>query len=100
MNIVVDKSKCQVGILVNYKFRQCRRKIWKNGYCKQHHPDTVKKRREESNRRYEEKRTHEPWYVLQKARERIAALEAENATLRRAQPDMAKSVGSGIGETS
>lgn len=34
------------------RFHQCERRIWQDGWCKQHHPETVKKRQEEGNRRY------------------------------------------------
>jgi hypothetical protein len=34
---------------------QCSRKPWRDGYCKQHHPDTVKARNEASQARYDAK---------------------------------------------
>ena len=33
----------------------CSRKDWKDGYCKQHHPDSVKKRRDDAYARYKAK---------------------------------------------
>lgn len=30
----------------------CSRKDWKDGYCKQHHPDSVKKRRDDAYARF------------------------------------------------
>lgn len=39
---------------------QCNRRAVKDGYCKQHHPDSVKKRQEESEERYHEKMQKDP----------------------------------------
>lgn len=59
---------------------------WKDGYCKIHHPDTVRARRDAEQKRYEEK-----WAATKAEQEkqedmprRIAALEAENKALREA----------------
>lgn len=35
---------------------RCTRKAWKDGYCKQHHPETVKARHDKSIREWREKR--------------------------------------------
>lgn len=32
---------------------QCSRKAWKDGYCKQHHPDTVKARRKKQREKWQ-----------------------------------------------
>ena len=61
---------------------RCSRKEWKDGLCKQHHPDTGKKRDADRKKHYEEKRKQSPYYKLEQALKRIAALEAENAALR------------------
>lgn len=34
--------------------RTCSRSVWKDGYCKQHHPDTVKEK---------ERKNHEKWKI-------------------------------------
>jgi hypothetical protein len=57
----------------------CSRKAWKDGYCKQHHPDTVAERDKAYHERYQQKLAHDP---LQMAVKRIAELEAELATLK------------------
>jgi len=36
------------------RYFPCKHKPWKDGYCKQHHHDTVRVKIEESNLRYEE----------------------------------------------
>lgn len=44
---------------------QCTRKIWKDGWCKQHHPKSEKNRQIESDKRYEAKRLAGPWGQLE-----------------------------------
>lgn len=66
-------------------FHQCRRKPWKDGWCKQHHPDNEAKRREERREQRETRDQHRreygPWAQLEKAREEIARLKARIAEL-------------------
>jgi hypothetical protein len=80
----MDETKCKALVSSGPWSRQsqCNRKEWKDGWCKQHHPDSVKARRELSDQRYEERKKHQPWYKLQEAMKRIAELEAEVAALR------------------
>lgn len=78
----MDDSKCKESVMWDsWHSRQCTRKIWNDGFCKQHHPETVKERQKESQRKWEERRKKEPWYLLKIAQERIAELEAEVARL-------------------
>jgi hypothetical protein len=49
----------------------CKKPVWKDGFCKVHHPETVAERNKKFRLRYEATRS----YV--KALEKIAALEAE-----------------------
>lgn len=65
------------------KHFQCSRKAVKDGYCKQHHPDSVKARQEQSEKEYEEKRKNSTWYLLKVANERIEELESELANAKR-----------------
>jgi len=62
---------------------QCTRKIWKDGYCKIHHPDSVKVRRKKSMERYEENKKKSDWYLLNEANKKIEELEAEIERLKR-----------------
>ncbi len=56
-----NPSRCKRAVSVGEPrwpgFRQCKRGIWTDGLCKQHHPDTeaqrVKERDERYHRRYE-----------------------------------------------
>jgi len=41
---VLSPQFCQKVTWANWGSHQCSRKPWKDGYCKQHHPDTVKYR--------------------------------------------------------
>ena len=83
----MDDSKCKESVMWDsWHSRQCTRKIWKDGFCKQHHPETVKERQKESQRKWEERRKKEPWYLLKIAQERIAELEAEVARLSTLNP--------------
>jgi hypothetical protein len=59
-----DREHCRAHVWDGWGHRRCLRWAWKDGYCKQHHPDSVEKRREESERRYEEKRKRDPWIRL------------------------------------
>ena len=54
----LDKTRCDVSVSGYGRFgwvhpHQCRRKIWKDGFCKQHHPSSVKNRMAESDKRFE-----------------------------------------------
>ena len=71
----MDYTRCVKKVMSGYHSHQCTRKIWKDGYCKQHHPNTVKARNEESNKRWEEKRKQSPRYKLEIAQKRIQYLE-------------------------
>lgn len=63
------------------RFYPCSFKAWKDGYCKIHHPDTVKARREKQEKKYEEERAKSPYVLLQKATERNKELEREVTAL-------------------
>lgn len=42
-----------------YRGSTCSRKVWKEGFCKIHHPESVKAREEKRNKRAEGR--HEQW---------------------------------------
>jgi hypothetical protein len=63
--------------------RGCQRNAWKDGYCKQHHPDSVKARREESNRYYRQKMDNSP---LSRAYKQIEILKEEIERLKKEAP--------------
>lgn len=61
---------------------QCTRKVWKDGYCKQHHPDSVKKRREETENRRHEQFENSPYCIIQRLTEENKKLKEENVKLK------------------
>ena len=66
-----------------WSWHRCIYKAKRDGYCKIHHPEAVKARREAASRRYEEKEKRSPYYLLKIANERIKELEKLNADLER-----------------
>ena len=71
-------EKCKQEVQENFIFRRCSRNAWKDGYCKQHHPDIVKAKREESDRKWKEKWDNSPLMLLKR---KVDQLSAENAEL-------------------
>jgi hypothetical protein len=82
----MDANRCKKTVYSNdpgdFGGHQCWRKAIKDGYCKVHHPDAAKARREKSAKAYQEKWDKSPQMLLVKANERIVELEAENKLLR------------------
>lgn len=48
-------ERCKKQFFKNWSNYQCQNNAWKDGFCKIHHPDTVKARRDKSAKRWEEK---------------------------------------------
>jgi hypothetical protein len=46
-----DETRCKKPVWAGYTHYQCRRKPWKDGYCKQHHPDIESAKREENRKK-------------------------------------------------
>jgi len=79
-----DPERCKASVHGAYRelrFHQCRRKPWKDGWCKQHHPDNEAVRRARSKQRRKQKRARSPVARLHKAQEEIARLKARIAEL-------------------
>lgn len=57
-------------------FHQCLRKPVKDGWCKQHHPDSVAKRRAQGEIRRKQIWARGPWARLHKAQEENTRLKA------------------------
>ena len=79
-----EQTRCKEMVYRQHTWRSsaCTRKAWKDGFCKQHHPDTVKARNEARRRVWEEQSKQSAWYLLERAKERIAELEKLVAHLR------------------
>lgn len=72
----LDETKCKEIVFdvgTSLFAHQCSRNIWKDGFCKLHHPESVKERQEKSQLRWEEKMKRNPYRV---ALNRIRELEA------------------------
>ena len=78
-----ERCKEQVWPAGEWHGHQCTRKAIKDGYCKTHHPDTVKVRIEKSNKRYEEKIAKSPIGQLKKAQEEIESLTQQLESARK-----------------
>ena len=57
---------------------QCSRKVWKDGYCKIHHPDSVRERQKKSDERL----ANGPYNLLIKERDRVKELETQVESLK------------------
>lgn len=46
------REQCKSHVMPSNMYRtfQCQRSVWKDGYCKQHHPETVRVRREKRDK--------------------------------------------------
>lgn len=78
-----DPKRCRAKVSdgTGWHWNQCQRRPWWDGWCKQHHPDTVAERERERTQRYEEKCQRSPEVRLGWAREEIARLKARIAEL-------------------
>lgn len=79
------KQKCREQIMDGYTLRSCTRNAARDGYCNQHHPDTIKARQKESEKRFQAKREKDPLYV---ARRRAQELEQVSKNLVAAAEEM------------
>lgn len=71
-------NSCKAGYTsVAGRYWQCSHKIWKDGWCMEHHPETEAARRAQSEQRRQERYNRTPAGQLVKAREEIARLKAE-----------------------
>jgi len=77
---------CKKQIFGDWKHYPCSRKAVIDGYCKQHHPDNVKKRREDSDNKWKEKQANTPLALaLKKIKSQegdIELLKVDNALLK------------------
>ena len=56
---------------------RCMKIVWKDGYCKVHHPESVKIRGDKADERWEIKQMNSPWKKLTAAENRVKELERE-----------------------
>jgi len=92
MRVTDEQARCKKGgipIGNGFHFRKCSRAAVIDGYCKQHHPDTVQARRDASFKAYERKRERDPLNV---ALNQLAGARAERDALRANADALAKAV--------
>ena len=75
----MKKKQCKENVWGGWSYHPCLRNAVKDGFCKQHHPDAVKARRDKTAERWAVKMESSP---LSKAMRRIAELEAEIERLK------------------
>ena len=75
------KTRCKKNVYPResmfMRAHQCSRYVWKDDYCKQHHPDTVAERNRKREERYEEKWKKSCWNQLREARKEIERLKTK-----------------------
>ena len=74
----MNPNQCKETVAddTGFHFYQCSRKPVKDGYCKQHHPDSVAERRRKAEEKYEAERKKSAWYQLSEARETIEIMQS------------------------
>ena len=79
-----EKVQCKEHVFSgkqwDFRGHQCTRSAWKDGFCKIHHPESVKVRQEISMKRWDEKFENS---TEQKLLERVKELEKENEELKK-----------------
>ena len=88
---MMEKKRCKQrvyppGTFGGFHPYQCTRFVWsehtEDGYCKIHHPITVKARQDKSHERYMAKMEKDPWVLLARAQQTIRELQDELEALR------------------
>jgi hypothetical protein len=68
----LDPARCKATVAHGTRspsFRQCERKVWGAGWCKQHHPVEVKKRNDQKQKEYD--RIQNNRWALHEAEQRV-----------------------------
>ncbi len=78
----MKKEKCKERVWNKWNYFSCSRYVIKDGYCWQHHPDEVAKRRKLSEEKFQRELNNSPWRKLEKAKERIKELKEEIGQLK------------------
>lgn len=79
----MEKERCKETVWDRHVWhqQQCSSYVWKDGYCKQHHPDTVKERNRKSEERFKEEMENSPWARLRRANKEIEELKQKISKL-------------------
>ena len=73
----IDETRCRKRVYDSSHFsgHQCKLKVVKDGFCRLHHPDSVKARGEAAHQRYLESVKNSTWMQLKRANEEIDRLK-------------------------
>lgn len=74
----MNKAYCKKMVFKHWHSHQCEKKIWKDGFCKQHHPDEVRKRDEirQDKWRAEAAEREQKYFAMNIGLEALAALRS------------------------
>jgi len=75
-----DPARCMASVSPSVRgaiSHQCQKKIWKDGFCKQHHPDTIEAKNDAREQKWQEEseRNRRKWALQSAAPDMLAALE-------------------------
>ena len=83
MKNVATKPNCKKEMRNNWGHSPCSRNAVQDGWCRQHHPDSVEKRKKASTERFNAKEANSIPARFERAQERITELEATVRRLNR-----------------
>ncbi len=81
----INKERCKQSVYPNdrwgaYHPHQCCKRVWKDEFCKTHHPESVEARQQKSERRWKEKHERDPLTIALKT---VDQLKKENELLKK-----------------
>jgi hypothetical protein len=57
-------ERCKERVMTGWHFHQCSRNAVNDGYCKQHHPESIAARQVESDKKFREKMQQSDYFKL------------------------------------
>ncbi len=100
METDTTKTRCKETVQTPgmMRYHRCTRNAVRDGFCNQHHPDSVKKRDEKANALYQEKLKLSPWSRLTVTSKKLAIARAGLQRLARLgnEPNLGNSIGNTI----
>jgi hypothetical protein len=73
-------NKCKTDVPepgMNMYFTRCKRNEWKDGYCRQHHPDTINERQDRRNKKFDARTKLSTHNLFLEAKKEIVKLKQE-----------------------
>ena len=96
----VDPARCLASVPIGGRSvgsRQCLRRPWRDGWCRQHHPESEAKRQEESRQRWESKLKNRPAELADLRAEVERLRGALEALIYEYQPEWSYGMGNRVG---